>query len=72
MYEFKRYVANLYIANTLVVLDRFPTSKPYILMQFEFILFWFWFLVFVFPENVYHNNKVAVWHSLDSRKLVAV
>lgn len=65
MYEFKRYVANLYIAAILVLLDRFPTSKPCMLIQLE-IIFYFC------PENVYHKNEVDIWDSLDSRKLVAV
>lgn len=65
MYEFKRYVANLYIATILVLLDRFPTSKPCMLMQLEIILS-------LFPENVYHKNEVDIWDSLDSKKLDAV
>ena len=65
MYELKRYVANLYIAAILVLLDGFPTSKPCILMQLEIILSFF-------SENVYHKKEVDVWDPLDSRKLVAV
>lgn len=65
MYEFKRYVTNLYVVAILVLLERFPTSKPCILMQLEISLYFF-------PENVYHKNEVGIWDSLDSRKLIAV
>lgn len=65
MYKFKRYVGNLYIATILVLLDRFPTSKPCVLMQLEIILSFC-------LENVYHKNEVDIWDSLDSKKLGAV